>query len=110
MDLNQALMGINPGSAEWSGSSLYDTWYREQGDWCAIVYPGERHNSPGWDIDVWLRLKGPNEPGNLLAHEHVTSGSALERTNTSRERALQMADRMLQSRSPVPGAGGKSGP
>ena len=100
MNLNQALNGIAPGATEWAGSSIYDTWYREQGDWCAIVYPDEREHWPGWSVDVWLHHKGPNEPGNLLTTEHVTSGSRLERTAQSRVNALRLADSMLASRGP----------
>jgi hypothetical protein len=103
MNLNQALMGIRPGSKEWFGSSIYDTWYREQGDWCAIVYPSEQGHRPGWGVDVWLRLKGPNEPGNLLTHGQVASESAVERTNRSREQALRMANSMLERRVPAAG-------
>ena len=101
-DIANTLNGIVPGAAEWVGSSIYNTWYREQGDWCAMVSPGELHDRPGWDVDVWLRKFGPLDfPASRIKHDHVTSGSPIERTVASLPRALKRADTMLaESRRP----------
>lgn len=103
--INEMLNGIVPGATEWAGNSVYGTFYRAQGAWCAYVSPSELDHYPGWDVDVWLHRYGPNEhQSNQLAHEHVTSSSAVERTTASLDRAMRLADAMLARRQP--GAGG----
>ena len=88
--------GKNP--AEWAGHSATGTWYRTQGQWCALVSPGEVHGWPGWDVDVWRADVSPLDPFADLAHAHLASGARHDRTPASLTRALRRADEMLKGK------------
>jgi len=100
--LNELLNGMKPGTAEWTENRLYGQWYREQGDWAALLYPGEGdHNYPRWDVYVWLHRYGILEtPRNRQVFECVPSGDSLRHDPGSLERAKRLADAMLAKRAP----------
>jgi hypothetical protein len=83
---------------EWGGSSVGGTWYRTQGQWCALVSPGEANGWPGWDVDVWLSGLSPLGPAADLTHAHLASGARHDRTPASLTRALRRADEMLKGK------------
>jgi hypothetical protein len=64
-----ASYGVFPGAREWTESADHGSWYRELGDWAALVYPDRKESR--WRMRVWLRHKRPDEGGNAMSESSI---------------------------------------
>jgi hypothetical protein len=98
--LHQALNGVVPGATEWTHAPMFGSWYREQGDWAAIIDESGEPYKPKWWIHVWLKGRGLGEPKerNRMSTDSVPCYWLNPYDDVTLAKAKQIADEMLSAR------------